>query len=65
MTAPDNLPDINPNSSYPIGEAAKMIGITARHLLRLAVGGEIKFTICRRYGRKRFSGRELIRFRNL
>lgn len=57
--------DISPAKSYPIGEAAKILGISARHLLRLATEGMIRYTVNRRNGRKKFSGRELIRFRDL
>lgn len=55
-------PDILPYSSYPIGEAAEILGISSRHLLRLSVKGAIKYTISRHNGRKYFMGKELIRY---
>lgn len=57
-----SIPDIRPTASYPIGEAAEILGISARHLLRLATAGVVKYTISRRNGRKSFSGKELIRY---
>ena len=57
-------PNIASTSSYPIGEAAKLLGMSPRHLLRLAASGCIKYTVNRRNGRKRFSGREIKRFWN-
>lgn len=57
-------PDISPTSSWPIGKAAKLLGLSSRHLLRLAAMGYIKYTVNRRNGRKKFSGREIKRFWN-
>ena len=55
-------PDIPQSAVYPIGKAAEILGISTRHLLRLATSGVIKFTVNRRNGRKMFSGKELLRY---
>lgn len=56
------MPKIRVDAQYPIGEAAEILGITSRHLLRLAVSGRVRYTINRFNGRKYFSGKELIRY---
>ena len=55
-------PKVKESGRYPIGEAAKHLGISPRHLLRLAVAGDIKFTVSRRNAKKYFSGKELLRY---
>ena len=41
------MPKIRVDAQYPIGEAAEILGITSRHLLRLAVSGRVRYTINR------------------
>lgn len=57
-------PDVKASARYPIGEAAKIIGVSPRHLLRIAMDGLIKFGVNRRNGRKYFLGKELLRYLN-
>lgn len=57
-------PDIPLTARYSITEAAKILGITARHLYRLARKGEIRYTVSTKTGRKIFSGREIKRLWN-
>lgn len=51
--------DIRLDARYPIGEAAKLLGITPRHLLRLANKGVVKYKRNKLNGRKYFLGVEL------
>ena len=60
-------PTFDSNAWYPIGDAAKMLGID-RSTLRLAAErgrrqGGIDYKVGRN-GRKKFSGRELTRYYN-
>lgn len=55
-------PLISPTASYPIGKAAILLGISPRHLLRLAMEGTVKYTVNRANGKKYFSGKELLRY---
>lgn len=57
-------PDIPPTARYSITESARLLGITARHLHRLARKGEIKYTVSAKTGRKIFTGKEIMRFWN-
>lgn len=54
-------PDIKVGARYPIGEAAKILGVSPRHLLRMTTEGLIKYSVNRRNGRKYFLGEELLR----
>lgn len=59
-------PDIKPNSVYPIGKAAEILGMSRSRLLdycRLGVRqGGIAFTVPRGEKRKRFKGADIIAF---
>lgn len=55
-------PQVTLNGLYPIGEAASVLGINRDTLLRHTKLGLVKCTISRASGRKRYEGRELIRY---
>lgn len=60
-------PILDTKAWYPIGEAAKLLGIN-RHTLLIAAqrgkrNGGLDFKVGRN-GRKKFSGRELLRYYN-
>ena len=55
-------PKVTENGRYPIGEAAKLLGISPRHLLRLATEGILRYSVSRKNGKKYFSGKELLRY---
>lgn len=54
--------NVNQTGLYPIGEAAKILGISRRTLLRHSDEGLIQFRLKRSNGRKVFRGSELIRY---
>lgn len=54
----------NPSGLYPIGEAAQILGINRRTLLRHTMAGDIKCSIRRATGRKVYKGSELIKYHN-
>ena len=55
-------PKVNPNGRYPIGEAAKLLGIDRGTLRRYTNQREIKCGYGRLNKRKFYYGHEIIRF---
>lgn len=46
---------------YPIGETARLLGVTRQTILRWCESGQMHYSITRVNGRKKFSGREIRR----
>lgn len=57
-----NEPQVTLNGLYPVCEASKILGIDRSTLRRHTEEGLIKFTCSRANGRKRYEGRELLRY---